>query len=128
LILALVATACVATPATADAPALELESPASLEVDRPAEVLAIVRGIAPDLPMVLRAQSEGSAIEVVRRSLLGAEAESLEDGSRRFRIPVVARAAGAAVVRVSVITYRCESSRCTPFELEATTWLRVERR
>jgi len=123
-----------APAAHAQAPALEvrLTPPAALHVGDRAEVLADVT-ITPagDAPLIITPASEGAAVEVVRGRLLRADAEDPSATPLRFHVPIVARAAGAAVLRVHALGYACPAPsprvrpRCRPLESTASLVLRV---
>ena len=112
-----------------DAPTQEvarLEAPERIEVGDRARVTLRV-DVAPDVPVLVTPRSEGAALEVVRGRLLRADAADAEARPLRFEVPVVARTAGGAVLRVHVASFVCEGERCEPLEAEATLQVRVER-
>lgn len=122
--------ATLAAPAVAQAPGVTvaLEPPDGLTEGDRAEVVAVVRLAPPnDLPLLVTPNSEGAAVEVVRGRQLRADAEDPEARPLRFRIPIVARSSGTAVVRVRVSGWVCEQ-RCRQATGEASVALRVERR
>ena len=103
-----------------------LEPPSPLTVGDRAEVIARVRtSERAGAPLLVTPSSEGSAIEVVRGRLMRADAEDPRAGELRFRVPIVARAAGTAVVRVRVDGFACEAGRCEPLSLESSVALEV---
>lgn len=131
LSLALAATALVLAPSTsAQAPGVTvaLEPPGELTEGDRAEVVAAVTIDPPnDLPLLVTPSSEGAAVEVVRGRLLRADAEDPDARPLRFRIPIVARGSGTAVLRVRAAGWVCEE-RCREATGEASVALRVERR
>jgi len=89
------------------------------------EVLAQVRIEPPsDAPLLLTPEAEGAAVEVVRGRMLRGDADDPEAHPLRFRIPIVARGAGTAVLRVRVSTWAC-AERCRSLKGETSTVLRV---
>lgn len=128
--MALAAAAILALPARAQAPGIHvaLEPPSELiEGDR-TEVMAVVVVDPPnDIPLLVTPNSEGAAVEVVRGRLLRADAIDPEAEPLRFRIPIVARSAGTAVLRVRATGWVCDR-RCRPASGEASVALRVARR
>nr|MDQ3036842.1 hypothetical protein [Myxococcota bacterium] len=81
-------------------------------------------------PMMLTPSTEGTAIEVVRGRLTRADAEErqgTDDAVRelRFRIPIVARMVGTAVVRVRVDGFACRESRCHALQIEESVAIEV---
>lgn len=115
-------------PARAQAPAeiaVTLEIPDALTVGDRAEVIATVRVEPPnDLPLLVTPWGEGPAVDVVRGRLLRADADAPEASPLRFRIPIVARRSGTAVVRVRVTGWVCVE-RCRQGVAEASAVLRV---
>lgn len=103
-----------------------LEPPPRLSVGDRAEVIALVRtGERAGAPMLLTPSSEGSAVEVVRGRLMRGDADPSEGDVLRFRVPIVARTAGTAVVRVRVDGFACEAQRCLPLVVESSVALEV---
>jgi hypothetical protein len=94
---------------------LTLVPPETLAIGDRADLIATVRVPAGDRsrssPLLLTPVSEGSAVEVVRGRLLRADADRDPDAERlRFRIPLVARTAGTAVLRVHARSFVCPRS------------------
>lgn len=118
--------AALASPASAQSgPTLrvEIEAPEALrEGDRRA-VIARVHGAGAH-PLLLTPRSEGTAVEVVRGRLLRAEARDPAADVLEFRVPVVARSSGTAVLRVEAAGYTCER-RCRLVRAEASLVLNV---
>jgi hypothetical protein len=77
-----------------------------------------------DLPMLVTPSSEGTAIEVVRGRLLRTDADDAGNGVLQFRVPVVARSTGTAIVRVRVVAYACDTL-CREVRGERALTLRV---
>lgn len=98
-----------------------------VEGDRTEVLVRLSLADARNVPVLVTPTSEGGAVEVVRGRLLRADAENPLSSPLVFRIPILARSAGTAVIRVRISTYRCED-RCSPLELTASVTLRVERR
>jgi hypothetical protein len=122
-----------ALPAAASAPApltLRIEAADPLPVGTAAQVDVFVRVAAGDeQPLLLTPISEGDAVRVVRGRLSHADAQRTEGGELRFEVPVVVRSAGAAVLRVDVLTYRCaERERCEELRASATRVLHAAAR
>lgn len=106
-----------ATGSAQDPPiTVSLRTPEMTAGDR-AVVTLTVRGAGPH-PLLVTPRSEGTALEVVRGRMLRAEAVDPSAEVLEFRIPVVARVAGAAVLRVRVDGYACEV-RCRRVQAEA---------
>jgi hypothetical protein len=88
---------------------IRLQPPARLTLNAHAPIIALVQlpsGSA-DLPLMLTPRIEGAAVELVRGRLLRSDAKQTDPTHLRFEIPVVARSAGTAILRVSVATYLC---------------------
>jgi hypothetical protein len=69
-------------------------------------------------PLLLTPFHEGEAIEVVRGRLLRSDARDPLANPLRFELPMLAHAAGAAVVGVKLLVYLCEA-QCRAVEIEA---------
>ena len=118
-----------AQPARAAAPAVQIELTAPdrlTEGDRARVVAEVTLPEGNDRPVLLTPSSEGTAIEVVRGRLLRADAEDPDARPLRFRIPIVARGPGTAVLRVEVLGHHCDR-RCRPLRAESQLVLRVHR-
>lgn len=117
-----------ASPALAEAPAPELEiQPArDLALGEHASLIVLVRlpGPSADLPLLLTPHIEGAAVELVRGRLLRSDAKQLDSARLRFELPVVARSAGTAILRVDLLSYLCDA-RCRPIEASTRAVLRV---
>lgn len=113
-------------PGAARGVSLTLSAPERLVAGTTAAVVAEVRVPPGDAPLLLTPTTEGTAVEVVRGRLLRADAERTEAGTLRFRIPIMAKAAGTSVLRVRVLTYAC-ARRCRAEEADAFIVLRVDR-
>lgn len=106
---------------------VHLDAPAHLAVGDRAEVIARVRlGHDAGTPLLVTPSSEGPAIEVVRGRLTRADGEQDPDlRELRFRIPLIARTPGTAVVRVRVDGYACRDGRCRAVVVEESLALDV---
>jgi hypothetical protein len=131
-LVAAVVIACVASaraqPAERSVIEVVLEPPARLGVGARAEVIARVRlGEDAGRPMLLTPATEGTAIEVVRGRLTRADADAQTDdgGELRFRIPIVARMVGTAVLRVRIDGFACRDGRCTALQIEESVAIEV---
>lgn len=69
-------------------------------------------------PVLVTPFREGEAIEIVRGRLLRSDAHDPAQNPLRFEVPMLARAAGAAVVGVKLLAYLC-NDRCRAVEVEA---------
>lgn len=112
-----------ATTSAAAQLAVELRLPEALHVGDRVEVVALVRGAASH-PLLLTPRSEGAAVEVVRGRLMRADARQPDAEELEFRIPIVAREAGTAVLRVRASGYVCEA-RCRAVDARASLVVRV---
>jgi hypothetical protein len=105
-----------------------LTPPESLAVDDRAEVIATV-AISPrnDGPILITPVSEGASVEVVRGRLSRPDADDPAANPLRFRIPIVARTPGTAVLRVHALGYACNArtKRCRSLETSTSAVLRV---
>ena len=113
-------------PVAARGVSMTLSAPERLVAGTTATVVAEVRVPPGDAPLLLTPTTEGTAVEVVRGRLLRADAERTDAGTLRFRIPIMAKAAGTSVLRVRVLTYAC-ARRCRAEEADAFIVLRVDR-
>jgi hypothetical protein len=77
-------------------------------------------------PVLVTPTTEGRAVTAVRGRLLRADAEDPDAEVLRFRVPIMARSAGTAILRVHARAYACEQ-RCRGIEGEARAVLRVRR-
>ena len=104
---------------------LRLEGPPELIAGQRAMVVAEV-DVAPELPLLVTPRSEGTALDVVRGRLTRGDALDSDTRPLQFRIPVVARTAGTAILRVHLTTFRCDDhDECVPVEAEASLTLRI---
>jgi hypothetical protein len=102
-----------------------VDAPMSVEV-RPSG--ALVAGARADLlvdtalpdgaPMLVTVRALGEAVEVLRGRLLGKDGRRQPSGVLRFEVPLRARAAGSAELRVTVDAYVCDP-RCHDVHDEA---------
>ncbi|UJR82305.1 hypothetical protein [Sandaracinus amylolyticus] len=125
LALAITLAALVARAQSDAAIEVALDPPARLAVGARAEVIVRVRASErAGRPMLITPSSEGSAIEVVRGRLTRGDAEEA-GGELRFRVPIVARTAGTAVMRVRVDGFACEAGHCRALVVEASAPIEV---
>jgi len=107
-------------------PLLRLEEPPPLVAGQRATLVAVVE-LGPELPLLLTPHTEGTALASVRGRLLRGDAFDETARPLRFPIPVVARAAGTAILRVQLTSFRCdEANECVPVEAEASLTLRIQ--
>ncbi|MBX3269037.1 MAG: hypothetical protein KF729_02180 [Sandaracinaceae bacterium] len=102
---------------------VELEAPPALRRGDRTEIVVRVRG-AGEHPVLVTPSSEGTAIEVVRGRLMRADAADARAEVLELRVPIVARDAGTAVVRVRVAGYAC-AARCRAVRAEASLVVEV---
>jgi hypothetical protein len=128
---AVAVSAAVSAPAAEAQPApaltVTLSPPERLAVGDRAEVIATV-SLTPrsEGPILVTPISEGAAVEVVRGRLSRSDAEDPAASPLRFRIPIVARGPGTAVLRVQALGYACRPSRrCRALETSSSVVLRV---
>lgn len=130
--LALIGAALVArgTPASAqsaapDAALLAIDTAPRLRPGDAASVIVRVRVPAgADQPLLLTPSVQGQALEVVRGRLLREDASGNADGVLHFEIPLLAKLAGTALLRVELWTYQCQQ-RCESVRTTATKLLEV---
>lgn len=104
---------------------VRLDAPSHIATGDHLSMVATVTLSPPNrLPLLLTPSSEGTAIEVVRGRLLRADAEEPKANPLVFRIPLVARGPGTAVLRVRVLAYSCHEL-CRRVSVERTLTLRV---
>lgn len=102
---------------------VEIEPPSELRQGDRTEIVARVAG-SDGLPVLVTPTSEGTAIEVVRGRLMRSDAADPDAAVLELRIPVVARQAGTAVLRVSVSGYACEA-RCRAVTAQTSVVIQV---
>jgi hypothetical protein len=105
------------TLAIAEQPRLTVGDVAAIEA-----TLRFVRG--GEQPIMLTLSIEGEAVDVVRGRLLRDDATRGPEGELRFRIPLVTRRPGSAVLRLEVATYACDPG-CRPVRALAAKMLQV---
>jgi hypothetical protein len=104
---------------------MQIEPPGSLVVGATTSIRVLVRlGDGPQRPLLLTPSAEGEAIRVVRGRLLRADAQPSAEGELRFEVPIVARRAGTAVLRVELLTYRCAAT-CSALRVSASRVVEV---
>jgi hypothetical protein len=87
-------------------------------------VLVQLPAASADAPLLLTPRIEGAAVELVRGRLLRSDGKRVDATHLRFEVPVVAKSAGTAILRVHVATYLCEDS-CRRIEQAASAVLEV---
>jgi hypothetical protein len=79
-------------------------------------------------PLLLTPTVEGEAVRVVRGRLLRDDAVRVDGSTLVFTLPLAARRPGAALLRVSMLTYRCDPTSCSEVRLEVSRMLQVSPR
>jgi hypothetical protein len=121
--LALVPSPTHAAPGSADG-SLRIEAPASLPIGANRIAVILRPPLGPVMPLLLTVSVEGDALQAVRARFLRADAKLEKSGELRFDVPVLARAAGIALMRAEVSTYRC-SKRCRQLHEQTSVQLQV---
>jgi hypothetical protein len=125
VVLALLAIAAIARAQAAPL-TVEMQAPSVLHPGDHAFVVALVHAEdAARGPLLVTPTVDGAAIEVVRGRLFRFDAEDPTSDPLRFRVPVLARSVGTAVLVVRVDGHACEGRRCTPVDAEATARIDV---
>jgi hypothetical protein len=107
---------------------VRIEPPTGLTAGTTASVGVFVRlPQGPEQPLLLTPTCEGDAVRVARGRLLRADARRTEQGELHFQVPIEARSAGTAVLRVALLTYRCDR-RCEPLHLTESVTVQVSAR
>jgi hypothetical protein len=102
--------------------AIEAVEPLS---EGPARLLVVVDpGDSREQPLMLDVRSEGAALQVVRGRFRRSDAEVGADGRLHFRVPIVVRAQGSAIVTAQLRTYRCTDG-CREHRADAQRTLTV---
>jgi hypothetical protein len=115
-----------AASAQTDALSVRLEAPQQLHPGDHVEIVALVHAEdAARGPLLVTPSVDGAAVEVVRGRLFRFDADDPESDPLRFRVPVLARSVGTAVLSVRVDGHACEGARCTPASAEATARIDV---
>jgi hypothetical protein len=110
---------------TGPLPRLSLKLPAELHAGQHAVLTVEVELPArAGQPLLLTPFREGESIEIVRGRLLRSDARDASETPLHFELPILAHAAGAAVVGVKLLAYLCEP-RCRAVEVEARSNLVV---
>jgi len=111
-------------PAVSAGAALRIEAPATLPIgaSRIAVVVRLPKG--PTMPLLLTVRVEGEALQVVRARFLRSDARLERSGELRFEVPVLAHAAGIALLRAELSTYRCRQS-CQQVRAQGALQLQV---
>jgi len=116
-----------AAPARAHA-AVRIELPVGLLAGTTASVGVYVRlPQGPEQPLLLTPSCEGDAVRVARGRLLRADARRTDQGELYFQVPIEARSAGTAVLRIALLTYRCEA-RCEALQVTESVTVQVSPR
>lgn len=105
---------------------VRIEAPREMHPGDHAEIVALVHAEdAARGPLLVTPTIDGAAVEVVRGRLFRFEADDPTSDPLRFRVPVLARSVGTAVLSVRVDGHACEGPRCTPVDAEATAQIDV---
>jgi hypothetical protein len=126
-------------PARGQLPQPTLASPESVEISIGAPPRLVVGGVAAveltvrtpgadQQPLLLTPSVEGEAVRVVRGRLLRDDAMRADGSGLSFTLPLLARRPGAALLRVSLLTYRCDTTTCREVRAEASRMLQVSPR
>lgn len=108
--------------------AVRIELPTGLTAGTTASVGVFVRlPQGPEQPLLLTPTCEGDAVRVARGRLMRADARRTEQGELHFQVPIEARSAGTAVLRITLLTYRCET-RCEPLHVTESATVQVSSR
>ena len=83
--------------------------------------------VPPDVPLMISATEQGTAVEVVRGRLLRSDAIDPAARPLVFRLPLRARSTGTSVLLVRLDTYACAEG-CHPLRREERLTLEVRRR
>ncbi|MCA9600403.1 MAG: hypothetical protein KC417_00170 [Myxococcales bacterium] len=102
----------------------ELIAPGDLHVGAHVEASLLLTPDDAELPILVTPSTEGDAVAVVQGRLTRADADVLDDGRLRFRIPLVANTAGTGVLHVRVESFAC-AARCRPTVRRLRTLLTV---
>ncbi|MET0388906.1 MAG: hypothetical protein ABW321_23235 [Polyangiales bacterium] len=88
------------------------------------EVLVELPHGGEELPLALTPRIEGAAVELMRGRLLRSDAKRESPTRLHFFVPVIARSAGTAILRVDLMAYTCDPS-CRRSDASATRVLHV---
>jgi hypothetical protein len=107
---------------------LQIGVPPRLVVGRVGAIEVTVRIAGADRqPLLVTPSVEGEAVRVVRGRLLRDDAARSEGTTLTFALPLSARRPGAALLRVSLLTYVCDTS-CRELRADASRMLHVSER
>jgi len=107
---------------------LRIELPEGLTAGTTASVGVFVRlPEGPEQPLLLTPSAEGDAVRVARGRLLRADARRTNQGELYFQVPIEARNAGTAVLRVALLTYRC-AARCDAVQATESVTVQIRAR
>ena len=112
---------------SSDEGSIAFAPPERLFEDDRAELQLLVRPPAGGRSFLLTLRGEGTAVEVVRGRLLPSDAVDAEARPMVFRVPIVARGRGVALVHAQLTGWSCEDT-CHAVTLETSTTLRVAAR
>lgn len=105
---------------------VSIEAPHQMHLGDHAEIVALVHAEdAARGPLLVTPSVDGAAVEVVRGRLFRFDAEDPSSDPLRFRVPVLARSIGTAVISVRIAGHACVGSRCTEAHAEATARIDV---
>jgi hypothetical protein len=111
-----------------DSVALQIGAPPRLVVGSVAAIEVTVWIADTDQePLLLTPSVEGEAVRVVRGRLLRDDAVRGDRSTLVFALPLSARRPGAALLRIALLTYRCEST-CREVRADASRMLEVNQR
>lgn len=104
---------------------LQLEAPS---VVRPGDRVSLRLVVTPagEEAMLITPTSEGAAVVVARGRLQRGDG-SVDGESLVVQVPIIARDAGHALIRVHVQTYSCSGDRCRAIEADAEVAFNVIR-
>jgi hypothetical protein len=110
-------------------PELLIGAPPRLVVGAVAAVELTVRTPGTDRqPLLLTPSVEGEAVRMVRGRLLRDDAVRADGSTLVFALPLSARRPGAALLRVSLLTYGCDPTACQEVRADASRMLQVNPR
>jgi hypothetical protein len=111
-------------PARAQA-TLRIELPEPLTAGTTGSIGVFVRlPDGPEQPLLLTPSAEGDAVRIARGRLLRADARRTDQGELYFQVPIEARSAGSAVLRIALLTYRC-AARCEAVQVTESVAMQV---
>ena len=103
-----------------------IEAPHQMHPGDHAEIVALVHAEdAARGPLLVTPSVDGAAVEVVRGRLFRFDAEDPSADPLRFRVPVLARSVGTAVISVRIDGHACVGARCSAVDAESTARIDV---